>query len=267
MPVEITLPLTPLEQAVADARANEQVMAAKVEDAKLTLKAAKTAWEEAVGALMLAVDEMIRDKKQPSIPFGDEPDGNAGESGPEPDAPAPAGEPNDEPVAAEVSVTFLKPLPSLAAGAVPVPALPAAQSWRALPVSEHLDGPSSLFDTLDLFGVQTMGELADALLAGRTFNLKLVDVQELEEAVEQVSADDAEPIRFQRADETDLLPETGADEGAKAESAPAGAAAAPDPFAEPIATAAPEPVEPTAEEKPAKKGRKKKATAADLADL
>ena len=248
MPVEITLPLTPLEQAVADARDNERVMSAKVEDLKLQLKTAKASWEEAVEELKSAVDEMIRDKKQPSIPFGAEPDGNAGASGPEPDAPAPAGEPNDEPVATEPTVTFLTPLPSLAAGAEPLVALPAAPSWRALPVSEHLDGPSLLFDTLDLFGVQTMGELADALLAGRTFNLKLVDVQELEEAVEQVSADDAEPIRFQRADDTDLYTE--ASEAAEVE-----------PAVQPDS-------EPAPEEKPAKKSRSRKKTAeAELADL
>jgi hypothetical protein len=65
-------------------------------------------------------------------------------------------------------------------------------------VAEELDGPASLFDVLSVFGVTTLGQLADALKAGRTFNLLPRQVLDLYEAIEDVSADDAEPIRFDR---------------------------------------------------------------------
>lgn len=208
MPVEITLPLTKLEQAVADARRHQQVMEAKVEDAKLTLKAAKTAWEESVGALNLAVDEMIRDKRQPSIPFdeaGDD-DGKAsgeggGEPTPGPVPPAPPAGGGGEPGTATVQEVTVEIIPNTRAispnSLAALAALPAGPKWRALPTTE-LEAPEAIFAALDAFGVYTLGSLADALKEGRTFNLKLVDVLELQEAIEDVSQEDEEPVKFDR---------------------------------------------------------------------
>jgi hypothetical protein len=216
MPVEITMPLTKLEQAVDDARKNERVMAAKVEEAKLALKSAKTAWEEAVGEVFRALDEMIADKRQMRLPF-DEDEAGAGGSPGSPDPSAPGGEPVPEPVtvtivtptAVEVQPPEVIPAPlamltgskadagASAAGLFDDESA-AAPTWRSMVVAEELDGPASLFDVLSVFGVTTLGQLADALKAGRTFNLLPRQVLDLYEAIEDVSADDAEPIRFDR---------------------------------------------------------------------
>lgn len=205
MPVEITLPLTKLEQAVADARSTEQVMAAKVEEAKLVLKSAKVAWEESVGALMLAVDDMIRDKRQPSIPFedfgsGDSDTGAGAPAGPDPAPPAPGGAP------VETVIEILPrqaPPEGFAPGAPDVQpiALVGGPSWRSFLVLDQIEAPEAVSNALTVFGVRTLGELADALVSGRTFNLNPEQVAELQEVIEQVSADDAEPIRFERAAE------------------------------------------------------------------
>lgn len=211
MPVEITMPLTPLEQAVADARKHEQVMAAKVEDAKLVLKSAKTAWEEAVGEVFRAIDEMIADKRQPSLPF-DVDDGQAGNGETGPNEPPPSS-PGGNPVAEPAVVTVLVPTqmeivaPTVHDAPANLLALPSAaepKGWRPLIIAEHLDGPATLFDGLATFGVETLGELADALKAGRTFNLPRDQVHELYEAIEDVSAADAEPITFDRDAELPL---------------------------------------------------------------
>ena len=45
-------------------------------------------------------------------------------------------------------------------------------------------------------GVRTCGELADRLLAGETFGLKLIDLSPVHDAIELISADDEKPIRF-----------------------------------------------------------------------
>lgn len=213
MPVEITLPLTKLEQAVADARANEQVMAAKVEDAKLVLKAAKVAWEESVGEVFRALDEMIADKKaikQRGL-FDDDDDSgkSSGEGGGEPTpGPVPPAAPtggSGEPTTATVTVqeVTVEIIPATTAISptrlAALASLPAGPKWRAMPTTE-LEAPDSVFAALDAFGVYTLGDLADALKEGRTFNLKLVDVLELQEAIEDVSQEDEEPVRFDKAD-------------------------------------------------------------------
>lgn len=214
MPVEITLPLTKLEQAVADARRDEQVMAAKVEEAELALKSAKAAWEESVGTLMLAVDDMIRDKRQPSLPFDDADDASATGGPTDPNPPAPAGQPaSGEPTPTVVTIVPTKvevEPPHVYDAILGLPALPAAsappsQAWRDLVIAEHLDGPGTLFDTLSLFGVTTLGELCESLRAGRTFNLSREQIHELYEAIEDVSSDDAVPLKFDR---DEVLPVT-----------------------------------------------------------
>lgn len=273
MPVEITMPLTTLEQAVADARENERIMSFKVEDAKLALKSAKTAWEEAVGALMLAVDDMIRDKRQPSLPFCDDgkTDEGGASGGPEPTSPAGGGgEPTAEP-ASEATVTVV-PSPSVQADpfdasspqvlalAPPDSTHVVSQQWRDVFVAEHLESPPHVFDALGRNHVATFGELADALQRGEGFGLLLSEVADLEDAVEDISADSGEPVKFDKADDTTLLGEERGEaeekEGKEHENL-----FPPEP--PPVETA---PVEAPA--KPAKKGRKKKAlTDADLADL
>lgn len=52
-------------------------------------------------------------------------------------------------------------------------------------------------------GVHTCGELAEALKAGKTFNLKLIEVDSLMEAIEIMSADDDEPVDFGRPESED----------------------------------------------------------------
>jgi hypothetical protein len=200
MPVEFTLPLTKLEQAVADARENEKVMLAKVEDAKAILKSAKAAWEEAVGEVFRALDEMIADKRQPSL-FDDR---TAGEHKPGDEATTTtAAEPvTGQPLEEVVTVEILTPPPTthsdLADPSLAPNTLASGPSWRALMVADHLDGPGSLFDTLSTFGVVTLGELADALRDGKTFNFSTQQVHDLYEAIENVSQEDAEPVRFDR---------------------------------------------------------------------
>lgn len=250
MPVEITMPLTKLEQAVADARKNEQIMAAKVEDAKATLKAAKGAWEESVGEVFRALDEMIADKRQPSLPFvsgkdDDEPTvtGSNNPFDPTPPAPASGGEP-----ATIASVEIMSVLPTCpvvfdsAGNTIRNTLAPAASDsdvsngtetiagakhWRDLHITEAMDGEPSLFDTFALFSVGTLGDLADALHAGKTFNLPSKEVEELRDVVEEVSAADATPIVFDRS--------------------------------QPIPVTVKEPEKPT----PAKRGRKKKDKAGE----
>lgn len=238
MPVEITMPLTKLEQRVADARAHEQIMAAKVEDAKLSLKSAKTAWEEAVGAVFLAVDEMIADKRQPSL-FGDDDEASATGSGQTPNDPTPSGggsggsedgKPASEEAGGDGSENGDKNRTTVEVIEVPLSSLPAAKvlsaltsgkdrdnqshqghhhsdtaqgsaslpSWRMGHVTEHVDGPPSLFETFELFGVNTLGQLADALQAGKTLNLTLLEIYDLQEVIEDASQEDEKPIRFDR---------------------------------------------------------------------
>lgn len=221
MPVSITLPLTPLEQAVADARANEQVMAAKVEDAKLILKSAKSAWEEAVGEVFRALDEMIADKRTPVQPslFDEVKEDlttiihtyHDDKSHVSPPATDPAADPLAGTVNATVEIiptaaTFtevtLDAKPLILAAAPPVCVdLPDTTPWRDLIIAEHLDGPGTLFDTLAVFDVNTLGQLADALGRGETFNLKAGQVSELKEAIQDVSQEDEVPVRFEKADD------------------------------------------------------------------
>lgn len=207
MPVEITMPLTKLEQIVADARANEKIMKAKMEDAKAVLKAAKGAWEEAVSEVFIALDEMIADKRQPSIPFGEVDDDASTTAGkPDPNPPAPAGNPVSEspstptPTVTVTQVEILSPLLAVHDGAYPgLTSLPSGPPWRALNIATELDDPPlSVLSALDTFGVYTMGSLADALVGGHTFNLPANEVNELREVVELVSADDATPVKFNR---------------------------------------------------------------------
>lgn len=86
------------------------------------------------------------------------------------------------------------------------PVAAAAPFWRSQTLEEafedEYDVPADVFPVLKAAGVTTCGELADRLLAGSTFDLKLVDVQALCESIELMSADDAEPVKF-RLDEPD----------------------------------------------------------------
>lgn len=208
MPVEITLPLSRLEQAVADARENEKEMAAKVEDAKLVLKTAKASWEESVGEAFRALDEMIDDKrriKQPSL-FDDEAGTGAGEGDPTPGPTPPAsptgGSGNPSVTVSQVEVEIIPATTAIQPSSLSaLAALPAGPSWRAMPTTE-LEAPPEIFAALDVFGVFTLGDLADALKDGRTFNLKIVEVDELMEAIEDVSQEDAEPVKFDRDGES-----------------------------------------------------------------
>lgn len=210
MPVEITLPLNKFEQAVADARENEKQCAAVVEDQKLKLKTAKAAWEESVEELKTAVDEMIRAKRQPSL-FSDgdhDDDKPADAAGDAPADPTPGG-PAGEPVTTEVVILSPKPRGQADEGvtdyAAELFALPAGPKWRSLAVTEHIEPKPHVREALDAAGIVTLGELADALRACCTFGLKLVEVDELQEVIENVSADDPEPILFDRTGDTEEL--------------------------------------------------------------
>jgi hypothetical protein len=217
MPVEITMPLSPALQAVADARENVRQLGYKVEDLKVALKATKGAWEEAVEKMNKTLDEMIEGEKHPNL-FSDlDGDDGAGESGsgagggPEnPNPPAPAGQPADggeplgDPIVTTAAVDDVKVevvnLLQLNPPTVDVEALAGLPRWRAAAVAEHIDGPGSLFDTLDLFNVNTMGDLANTLLAGNTFNLDAQQVNGLRDAIEDVSQEDERPIKFDRSE-------------------------------------------------------------------
>lgn len=78
----------------------------------------------------------------------------------------------------------------------PAAEAPAEPKWRALAVSEALDGHARVFDAFETHGVTTLGQLADRLKAGETFGLRLTDVEDLKEEVELKSADDAVPVTF-----------------------------------------------------------------------
>lgn len=108
----------------------------------------------------------------------------------------------------------------LAAAADPKPAaepvvaidVPAGPTWRKLtleaagmmdvPGAEPIPEawPEEIQTPILRAGVKTCGELADALLKGEKFGLRLVDVETLWEAVELLSEDDDEPIRFTPAE-------------------------------------------------------------------
>src|SRR5262245_1940441 len=93
MPVEITLPLSPKLQKIADAREAVQELAEKVENLKEKLKAAKSAWEGAVEEWNKEIDEMIASERTPSLFNKDDKPAAASDSPPtEPTPPAPAGE-------------------------------------------------------------------------------------------------------------------------------------------------------------------------------
>lgn len=221
MPVEITLPLTRLEQAVADARENEKEMAAKVEDAKLVLKTAKASWEEAVGEVFRALDEMITDKraiKQRGLFDDDDGKTNGGSAdpapGPTPGTPPTGGSDNPSVTVTQVEVEIIPATTAIRPSELAaLAALPAGPSWRPLVIADHIDGPPALFDTLAVFGVETLGQLADALKDGRTFNLKLVEVDELMEAIEDASQEDPEPVKFGREAEKEEEDGSEADTG------------------------------------------------------
>jgi hypothetical protein len=208
MPVEITLPLSPAMQSVADARENVRKLGYKVEELKTSLKAAKGAWEEAVEDLNLKLDEMIEHERTPNLFSGldDDAGKDSGAGAGRPDEPgpnAPAGEPV---TAAEVVIISPAPRsgnpndPFDAPAAEPL-TLTAGPAWRAGPVHDHLDGPPVLFDALATRNVETLGDLADALLRGETFGLLLGEVFELQEVIEAVSESDDVPIKFAKASE------------------------------------------------------------------
>jgi hypothetical protein len=215
MPVEITMPLSPALQAVADARENVRQLGYKVEDLKTALKAAKSAWEEAVEELNKTLDEMIEGERSPNLFSGLDGDGGhdngTATGGPEnPNPPAPAGQPADggeplgDPIVTTAAVDDVKAevvnLLQLAPPTVDVEALAGLPRWRIDAVAEHIDGPGSLFDTFALFNVNTMGDLADSLVAGNTFNLDAQQVNDLRDAIEDVSQEDERPIKFDRSE-------------------------------------------------------------------
>jgi hypothetical protein len=161
------------------------------------------------------LDEMIEGEKHPNL-FSDlggdkgHDSGTAG-SGPEnPNPPAPAGQPADggeplgDPIVTTAAVDDVKAevvdLLQLAPPTVDVDALAGLPRWRIDAVAEHIDGPGSLFDTFAMFGVNTMGDLANTLVAGNTFNLDAQQVNDLRDAIEDVSQEDERPIRFDRSE-------------------------------------------------------------------
>lgn len=233
MPVEVTKPLSPGLQYVADCRTTVTKCEVEVKRLKGELKTAKSLLETANEDLAKAVDELLEAERQPSLfdginetvtvtvgdgPAADDADGGAGKPGPR----VVNAEPGDGSTAFN-EVVFDGLALSGPPAILPEPAaLPAAPAWRALACPEHLDGPLEMFDALDRAGVATLGELADRLLAGETFGLKpvadpmranhLLDlVADLRDAVEQVSADDPNPIRFPRTEGEGQEVEVGAD--------------------------------------------------------
>lgn len=215
MPVEVTKPLSPGLQYVSDCRVAVTKCEVEVKRLKGELKTAKSLLETANEDLAKAVDELLEAERQPSLFDGINEtvtvtvgDGPAADNGAGKPAPRVVNaEPGDGSTAFNEVVLdglALAGPPSI----LPEPAaLPAAPAWRALACPEHLDGPPEMFDALDRAGVATLGELADRLLAGETFGLKpvadpmranhVIDlVADLRDAVEQVSADDPNPVRF-----------------------------------------------------------------------
>lgn len=67
MPIEVTNRLSPPTQRLADCRETVTKAAAEVERLKDEMKTAKAVLEEAQGALNLAVDDLIRAEREPTL--------------------------------------------------------------------------------------------------------------------------------------------------------------------------------------------------------
>ena len=204
MPVEITNELSPEMKLVADCREAVKKAEADVEKCKSELKVAKSVWETAVEELNAAIDAAIDAQRQPTLFSrfgGDDLSDPPGPASPTPNPPGDPGEGDDEGGGRRVTVEATT-YPALGPAAV-LPGLEAHQEpkWRKLDAAEELDGPSTLFDLLAAKGIETLGDLADALVRGDYLGIHKADLRELKEAIRDVSADDAEPIRFPELEE------------------------------------------------------------------
>lgn len=179
--VKVERKLMPEMQAIAAAREQVRLAEGRVESVKSDLKAAKQLWEEAIETLNEAIDAAVNAQRQPSLFPPDETLADPAESIPPETASSDAkseASGRDSEATAETS----------------------PPSWRTLAITDALDGKPELFELLDQAGVTTCGELADGLLKGETFGLDTHALVELSDAVETMSSDDPEPIRFDAPD-------------------------------------------------------------------
>jgi hypothetical protein len=188
-------------ELVRDQRETVKLAEAEVDRLKTELKTAKAVWEEAVAAMNSALDDLIEKESEPTLfdDLSDEPK-PASEVPPGGDGGPGAG--GAEVIEDAVVTSGLVPTGqrgAAAAGESPVLSLPVAQAtWRrmTLDAAFETDISTEVIGALKGAGVETCGELADKLLAGHTFDLKLIDVQALCESIEMMSEDDEEPVKF-----------------------------------------------------------------------
>lgn len=187
---------TAAEQLDLIATADRDVRAAEVREVEAVnaLRLARLAVRHAKQRLADTIRAVGDEKRQPRLPFDEAVSAAVAEvvTPPvvRPDPPAPVAAPEPPPV--------------------PLPVVVGAKSWRDMSLYGNdfeADWTDDVFNAVTAGDVATCGQLAERLLAGELFGLELSDLQPVYASIEQISSDDAEPIRFGAEEESDLLPE------------------------------------------------------------